>query len=58
MKVKTGLKSGSLLSEASTEVNKALYPITDFVSDANIEAEKITRSLADSWNCVTNAIKI
>ena len=55
MKVKTHLKSGSIVDDASQEVTKAVNQISEFVSEAGLEAEKITGGLTNAANCVISS---
>jgi hypothetical protein len=58
MKVRTNLSSGNVVNDASQEVSKAFNQITEFVSEAGMEADKITSGLTNSLNCIKNSFNL
>ena len=55
MKVKTNLRSGSMLDDAVNEANKAVNQVTAFVSEASTEADKLTGKVVNAANCIGKA---
>jgi hypothetical protein len=57
MKVETGIKSGALAQDAAAAASQAAGSVQNFFSQANSQAQGLTRSVTGKvssvWNCLT-----
>lgn len=55
MKVRTDLRSGSMIDDAANEAIKGINQMTGFINEASVEAEALTNKMVNAAKCVTSA---
>jgi len=60
MKIRTEIKSGSLISDASDFVKTGLDPVVEFVAEANDQAKALSSAVTDAatetWNFLSGLV--